>query len=90
MGRLNQQTFTTPIIERGADIKLGLDLEQPISFYFRHKALVHLIGGLAILISFPVKNNRLENQINGRTSRQGSLGESRNSMSFDVKKFNLS
>lgn len=82
-GKIAHLAFVTPIVERGTDISMG-GLKKTI----KDKNIVLLIGGLGLNLSYAISKNRLLNQIYGRTSRQGEIGEVRSSSLF-IKDLNL-
>ena len=81
-GRLGAVTISTAMAGRGTDIKLGANEEE-------HQAVVK-IGGLYVIGTELHESERIDNQLRGRSGRQGDPGESRYFLSFDdriYKKF---
>lgn len=61
-GQKNAITVATSMAGRGTDIKLGPDVAE--------------LGGLLVIGTERMTNIRIDNQLRGRSGRQGSLGES--------------
>ena len=74
-GKLNQVTVATNMAGRGTDIKLGGD---PISKNYDESEYQKVIklGGLCILGTERHESRRIDNQLRGRSGRQGDPGES--------------
>ena len=68
-GLLGTVTIATNMAGRGIDIKLGPGVEE--------------VGGLYVIGSSKNKNQRIDNQLKGRASRQGEPGKTKYFMSLD-------
>lgn len=77
-GRRGAVTISTNMAGRGVDIKLGgqkqNDSESNIDFKKLHEEIVNL-GGLAVLSTSRASSRRVDNQLKGRSGRQGEPGE---------------
>lgn len=71
-GRKGQVTVATNLAGRGVDIKLGGIPATPGSY----EEIVH-IGGLAVIGTERHEARRIDNQLRGRSGRQGDPGETR-------------
>lgn len=83
-GSLNALTLSTNILTRGTDIKLGSQKIRDISI-LKHGLYVKALGGLSLLGSDIQMSMRNEEQVIGRTSRQGNPGEFRFNISYNNK-----
>ena len=91
-GQLNAVTVATNMAGRGTDIVLGGDpslasSEEP--WKLDHKEVVRL-GGLYIIGSERHESRRIDNQLRGRSGRQGDPGETRFYVSIEddlIKRF---
>ncbi|MGW7890249.1 accessory Sec system translocase SecA2 [Staphylococcus xylosus] len=68
-GQLNTVTVATSMAGRGTDIKLGPGVKE--------------LGGLAVIINEHMENGRVDQQLKGRSGRQGDPGDSQVFISLD-------
>lgn len=68
-GQMNAVTVATNMAGRGTDIKLGKGVKE--------------VGGLKVIGTERNMNRRVDNQLRGRSGRQGDIGESRFHVSLD-------
>jgi preprotein translocase subunit SecA len=71
-GRLGSVTVSTNMAGRGVDILLGGDPATP-----EEKEKVVSLGGLCVIGTERHESRRIDNQLRGRSGRQGDVGESR-------------
>lgn len=77
-GQLNAITIATNMAGRGTDIKLGEGVKE--------------VGGLYVLGTDKSESRRIDNQLKGRSGRQGDVGESMFFLSIEdrlIKRFSL-
>ena len=79
-GRLGAVTISTNMAGRGTDIRLGGEDEQ-------EKAAVNELGGLYVIGTNKHDSARIDNQLRGRSGRQGDPGESRFFISLEDEIF---
>lgn len=83
-GRKDAVTVATNMAGRGVDIVLGGDPEgRPKDEWQREHDEVKSLGGLFIIGSERHESRRIDNQLRGRSGRQGDAGESRFYMSLE-------
>ena len=75
-GKPNQITVATNMAGRGTDIKLGGNPEIDKNFNEDDYKKVIKLGGLCILGTERHESRRIDNQLRGRSGRQGDPGES--------------
>ncbi len=77
-GRFNAVTIATNMAGRGTDIKLGGSGEDCIAEVAAEEAeRVKAVGGLCIIGTERHESRRIDNQLRGRSGRQGDPGESK-------------
>ena len=83
-GRMGAVTVATNMAGRGTDIILGGSPEgrDPSEWETEHNKVVSL-GGLYVIGSARHESRRIDNQLRGRSGRQGDPGESRFILSLD-------
>lgn len=84
-GRLGTVTVSTNMAGRGVDIKPGGENEE-------EREKVNSLGGLYVIGTNRHESRRIDNQLKGRTGRQGEPGESRLFVSLEddiVKKYDI-
>lgn len=77
-GKLNSITIATNMAGRGTDIKLGEGVKE--------------VGGLFVLGTNKSESRRIDNQLKGRSGRQGDIGESKFFLSIEdqlIQRFSL-
>ena len=75
-GQSNQITVATNMAGRGTDIKLGGNPDYKINFKEDDYNKVKNLGGLLIIGTERHESRRVDNQLRGRSGRQGDPGES--------------
>ncbi len=88
-GRINAVTIATNMAGRGTDIMLGGCTKRHSDWETQHEAVIKL-GGLHILGTERHESRRVDNQLRGRSGRQGDAGSSQFFLSFDdrlIKRF---
>ena len=75
-GQSNQITVATNMAGRGTDIKLGGNPDYKINFQEDDYEKVKNLGGLLIIGTERHESRRIDNQLRGRSGRQGDPGES--------------
>lgn len=79
-GKRGQVTVATNLAGRGVDIKLGGALASP-----EEREEVRTLGGLAVIGTERHEARRIDNQLRGRSGRQGDPGETRFYVSLEDK-----
>ncbi len=79
-GKRGQVTVATNLAGRGVDIKLGGPLATP-----EEREEIRQLGGLAVLGTERHEARRIDNQLRGRSGRQGDPGETRFYVSLEDK-----
>ncbi|MEK9184189.1 MAG: preprotein translocase subunit SecA [Patescibacteria group bacterium] len=79
-GKKGQVTVATNLAGRGVDIKLGGALATPEA-----REAVRELGGLAVIGTERHEARRIDNQLRGRSGRQGDPGETRFYVSLEDK-----
>ena len=88
-GRLNAVTIATNMAGRGTDIVLGGDPNKHNDWKDQHAEVIK-VGGLHVLGTERHESRRIDNQLRGRSGRQGDVGSSQFFLSFDdrlIKRF---
>jgi len=88
-GRLNAVTIATNMAGRGTDIVLGGCPDKHSDWKEQHEAVIKA-GGLHVLGTERHESRRIDNQLRGRSGRQGDVGSSQFFLSFDdqlIKRF---
>ncbi|MDC3181073.1 preprotein translocase subunit SecA [Gammaproteobacteria bacterium] len=83
-GRLGSVTIATNMAGRGTDIILGGDPKENKHWKEEHKKVIES-GGLHVLGSERHESRRIDNQLRGRSGRQGDVGSSQFYLSLDDK-----
>ena len=74
-GKLNAVTCATNMAGRGTDVKLGGKIEDEINQKEKNK--IKELGGLFVIGTERHESRRIDNQLRGRTGRQGDIGKSK-------------
>ena len=88
-GRLNAVTIATNMAGRGTDIMLGGCPQRHSDWESQHESVLKA-GGLHVLGTERHESRRVDNQLRGRSGRQGDVGSSQFFLSFDdrlIKRF---
>ena len=88
-GRLNAVTIATNMAGRGTDILLGGCPDEHTDWESQNKAVI-AAGGLHVIGTERNESRRVDNQLRGRSGRQGDIGSSQFFVSFDdrlIKRF---
>ncbi|MEC7030606.1 MAG: preprotein translocase subunit SecA [Pseudomonadota bacterium] len=88
-GRLNAVTIATNMAGRGTDIMLGGCPDHHSDWKDQHDQVLKA-GGLHVLGTERHESRRVDNQLRGRSGRQGDVGSSQFYLSFDdrlIKRF---
>lgn len=84
-GDIGAVTVSTNMAGRGIDIKLGGEREES-------KNIVAVLGGLYVIGTNRHESNRIDNQLKGRSGRQGDPGETRFFISLEddiIKRYDI-
>ncbi|MBP7741216.1 MAG: preprotein translocase subunit SecA [Candidatus Pacebacteria bacterium] len=79
-GKRGRVTVATNLAGRGVDIKLGGPLATP-----EEREVIRQLGGLAVIGTERHEARRIDNQLRGRSGRQGDPGETRFYVSLEDK-----
>lgn len=83
-GRLSAVTIATNMAGRGTDILLGGCPDEHADWESQNKAVIEA-GGLHVIGTERNESRRVDNQLRGRSGRQGDVGSSQFFVSFDDK-----